>query len=282
MIRYGAHAFVWVGDWTPESGSYAIEQAAATGFDFIEIPLLDPASFDAAASKRALNDNGISATCSLVLPKDAHMPHEPQKARDFLLAVLDKMAEMDARYLCGCIGYSLGTLTGKPPTVQERQNVVETLRDVAQAAQARGITLALEACNRYETYVYNTLGDTREAVLAIGADNFKLHADTYHMNIEEEGFYTPIVAAADVLDYVHMSESHRGLVGSGTVNWEQVWRGLADAKFGGSLVLELFAAINPALAAATCLWRPPRQSSEQLAREGLAFLKAGAREYGLV
>ncbi len=282
MIRYGAHAFVWVGDWTAESGSYAIQQAAQTGFDFIEIPLLDPASFDAAAAKQALIDNGIGATCSLVLPKDAHMPQEPQKARDFLLAVLDQMAAMDARYLCGCIGYSLGTLTGKPPTAQERQNVVETLREVAKAAKARNITLALEACNRYETYVYNTLGDTREAVLAIGADNFKLHADTYHMNIEEEGFYDPIVASADVLDYVHMSESHRGLVGSGTVIWDQVWRGLADAKFGGSLVLESFAAINPALAAATCLWRPPRQSSEQLAREGLAFLKDGAVKYGLV
>ena len=281
MIRFGAHAFVWVADWTTESGSTAIQQAAATGFDFIEIPMLDPASFDAAAAKLTLIDNGIGATCSLVLPKDAHMPREPQKARDFLLAVLDKMAEMDAHYLCGCIGYSLGTLTGKPPTTQERQNVIDTLREVAHAAQARDITLALEACNRYETYVYNTLADTRDTVLAIGADNFKLHADTYHMNIEEEGFYDPIVAAADVLDYVHMSESHRGLVGTGTVNWEQVWRGLAEAKFSGSLVLESFAAINPALAAATCLWRPPRQSSAQLAREGLAFLKAGAREYGL-
>ncbi|MFN7210966.1 MAG: TIM barrel protein, partial [Aggregatilineales bacterium] len=90
-----------------------------------------------------------------------------------------------------------------------------------------------EACNRYETYLYNTLADARQTVLAVGAPNLKLHADTYHMNIEEEGFYQPLVACADVLDYIHMSESHRGLVGSGTVNWEQIWQALAAIRFSG-------------------------------------------------
>jgi D-psicose/D-tagatose/L-ribulose 3-epimerase len=102
------------------------------------------------------------------------------------------------------------------------------------------------------------------------------------MNIEEEGFDVPIRAAADVLDYIHMSESHRGLVGSGTVNWEQVWGALAAVGYRGQLVLESFAAINPDLQAATCLWRPPNQAPEVLAREGLAFLKAGARRAGLL
>jgi D-psicose/D-tagatose/L-ribulose 3-epimerase len=152
---------------------------------------------------------------------------------------------------------------------------------VAADAADRGIMLALEACNRYETHLYNTLADARDTLLAVGADNFKLHADTYHMNIEEEGFYKPLVAAADVLDYIHMSESHRGLVGSGTVNWDEVWRGLAAANFQGMLVLESFAAVNPALAAATCIWRPPNRPSEVLAREGLAFLRDGATRYGL-
>jgi D-psicose/D-tagatose/L-ribulose 3-epimerase len=101
------------------------------------------------------------------------------------------------------------------------------------------------------------------------------------MNIEEESFYDALVNAADVLDYIHMSESHRGLVGSGTVKWDEVWRGLAAAGYQGSLVLESFAAVNPALAAATCIWRAPNRPSEVLAREGLAFLKAGAARYSL-
>ena len=281
MPTYGAHAFVWIGDWNTESGNHAIASAGQVGFDFIEIPLLKPETFDAASHRAALNTAGISATCSLVLPRDAHMPHQPEKAKTFLIAVLEKMEQMGSTYLAGCVGYSLGTLTGTGPTAAERQAVIDTLGEVTAEAKKRGITLALEACNRYETYMYNTLADTRDTILAIGADNLKLHADTYHMNIEEEGFYNALVDTADVLDYIHMSESHRGLVGSGTVIWDQVWRGLADANFTGKLVLESFAAINPDIAAATCLWRPPNQGPEILATEGLAFLKAGAVQHSL-
>lgn len=281
MPNYGAHAFVWIGDWNTADGNHAIEQAGSIGFDFIEIPLLNPATFDAASHRAALEKAGIYATCSLVLPKDSHMPEQPEKARAFLISALDEVEKLGCQYLGGCIAYSLGTLTGAPPTAAERQTVVDVLKDIAAEASKRGIMLALEACNRYETYLFNSLEDTRETILAVGADNLKLHADTYHMNIEEEGFYKPLVATADVLDYIHMSESHRGLVNSGTVNWDEVWRGLADANFSGKLVLESFAAINPDLAAATCLWRPPNQGPDVLAREGLAFLKAGAERYQL-
>ena len=282
MIKLGAHAFVWIGEWTTEAGNRAIREAGKEGFDLLEIPLLDPKTFDVDSHKKALQEAGITATCSLVLPEDIHMPAQPDKARAFLTEALDKVEALGSQYLAGCIAYSLGTLTGAPPTDEERQTVIDTLGPVAEDAKGRGITLALEACNRYETYLYNTLSDTRDTIQAIGADNLKLHADTYHMNIEEEGFHKPFVATADVLEYVHMSESHRGLVGSGTVNWDEAWRGLKDANFDGYLVLESFAAINPALAAATCLWRPPNESSEVLAREGLQFLQEGAERHGLL
>ncbi len=281
MPKFGAHAFLWIGEWTTEKGNITINQAAATGFDFIEIPLLKPHEFDAASHKKVLRDAGITATASLSLPPEAHMPEHPEKAKQFLIAVLDQLEEMGGNYLCGCLAYHLGKLTGKPPTDSERQIVIDTLGAVAAEAKERGITLALEACNRYETYLYNTLADTRATVKAIGADNIQVHADTYHMNIEEEGFYQPLLEVADVLGYIHMSESHRGLVGSGTVIWDQVFQGLKDAHYRGPLVLESFAAINPDLVAATCLWRPPNAAPGVLATEGLKFLRAGAQRVGL-
>ncbi|MEM6281725.1 MAG: sugar phosphate isomerase/epimerase family protein [Chloroflexota bacterium] len=282
MVKFGAHAFVWIGDWTTEAGNNAIAEAGRIGFDFIEIPLLKPDGFDAASHKQALVDAGIYATCSLVLPKGKHMPQYPEEAKAFLISAMDKMVELGSEYLGGCIAYDLGYLTGQPPQPQEIDTVVATLKELVVEAKQRGITLALEACNRYETYLFNALTDTRDAVKRVGADNLKLHADTYHMNIEESGFYDPIIQTADVLDYIHMSESHRGLVGSGTVTWDEIWKALGEIEFSGHLVLESFAAINPDLAAATCLWRPPSQSSEQIAVEGLQFLKDGAKAHGLL
>jgi D-psicose/D-tagatose/L-ribulose 3-epimerase len=65
------------------------------------------------------------------------------------------------------------------------------------------------------------------------------------------------------------------------VNWEQVFHGLKDAEYQGPLVLESFSANNPALIAAIRLWRPPAQSPEHLAREGLKFLKEWSERVSL-
>jgi hypothetical protein len=46
-------------------------------------------------------------------------------------------------------------------------------------------------------------------------------------------------------------------------------------------VLEAFAAINPDLIGATCLWRKSRYQPQQLAIKGLEFLKKKAAQYGL-
>jgi D-psicose/D-tagatose/L-ribulose 3-epimerase len=282
MIKFGAHAFVWIGEWNTRSGNKTIKAAAKAGVDFIEIPLLNPEAFDANSHRKTLKAEGIDATCSLALPKHLHLPFYPKKARKFLLRAIEQVDAVGSRYLCGCIAYSLGVLTGKPPTKEERQTVVEVLGELAGVAQGYGISLGLEAVNRYETYMFNTLEDTRATILKIGAPNLRLHADTYHMNIEEEGFYKPIVATGDVLEYVHMSESHRGMVGTGTVNWEEVFEALRDSKFSGYLVLESFAAINPALAAATCLWRAPKHSGAELAAGGMKVLREGAKKARLV
>lgn len=281
MPKYGAHAFVWVDEWTTEKGNSAIAVAGQQGFDFIEIPLLKPHEFDAATHKQALARAGIYATASLVLPNDAHMPAQPKRAKEFLISALDKLEAIGGNYLCGCIAYALGLFTGAPPTDAERRTVIEVLGEVATDAKKRGITLGLEVVNRHEGYVYNSLADGRATIKAIGADNIQLHADTYHMNIEEEGFYKPLVECADVLGYIHMSESHRGRLGTGTVNWDEVFRGLADAYYKGPLVLEAFTAINPELIAATRLWRPPKDAPTVIASEGLVFMQQGAERVGL-
>ncbi|MFN8457801.1 MAG: sugar phosphate isomerase/epimerase [Anaerolineae bacterium] len=281
MVKFGSHAYLWIDEWTTEKGNYAIAATAKTGFDLIEMPLLKPQEFDAAAHKKALHEAGIEGTTTLVLPNDCHLPFQPQKAKQFLLGALEKVEAVGSTFLGGCIAYALGVFTNQPPTAAERQAVVDVIGEVAVAAKKRGITLGFETVNRYESYLYNTLADGRATIKAIGADNIVLHPDTYQMNIEEEGFYRPLVECADVLGYIHISESHRGLVGTGTINWDEVFQALADAHFNGPMVLESFLAINPDLVAATKLWRPPNQPSEVLAGEGLKFMRAKAEQFGL-
>ncbi|MCC6314936.1 MAG: sugar phosphate isomerase/epimerase [Thermomicrobiales bacterium] len=281
MALFGAHAFIWVGDWTPETGGEAIAAAEASGIDVLEIPLLRPDRFEAALHRKQLEAAGVSAICSLTLPPDAHLPAHPERARAFLSEALAKTDAVGARFLGGVLYGNLGTLTGAPPTPGERALCAEVLRDVAAEAAGRGITLGLEPVNRYETYLYNTIADTLGLIDAIGADNVTIHADTYHMNIEEPGFDAPLQAAASRLGCIHLSESDRGVPGQGNVRWHDVFAGLQAIDYPGPLVLESFAAVNPDLAGATCMWRSPNYTSDQLVREGVRFLRHEAEKAGI-
>jgi D-psicose/D-tagatose/L-ribulose 3-epimerase len=281
MPRFGAHAYLWIDQWTVELGNQAINGAARAGFDFIELPLYNLDEFDPEAHKSVLADAGLGASAAVVLPEHAHMPENPAGAKQFLVKAMDKVEAVGGFCLGGCTAYALGKFTGRPPTQGERQVVIDTLGDLAIEAERRGLLLVVEILNRYETYLYNTLADARESILAVGSDNVKIQADTYHMNIEERGFYQPLVDCADSLGYLHISESHRGFPGTGTINWDEVFRGLADASYQGPLTYESFVNVSPDLMAATKIWRAPQTDSDTMAIKALAFMTDYARRYNL-
>ena len=124
--------------------------------------------------------------------------------------------------------------------------MIDTLGEVAVEAKKRGIALGIEVVNRYESNLFNTLSDAKEAILAIGADNIVVHADTYHMNYEEHGLYQPLVDCADVLGYMHMSENHRGQLGSGTVNWGRCVPRISGCRLQGTIGGQVFCRGKPA------------------------------------
>jgi D-psicose/D-tagatose/L-ribulose 3-epimerase len=278
-MLFGAHAFIWAGEWTPEGAQKAIGGAAEAGLDFVEIPLLRPESMDITATRALLDRYGIGCTCSLGLPKAAHLPSAPEKAQSFLESAVDVAAGLEAPVLCGVLYAHLGTLTGRPPGQEELEDVARVLKNVARYAAERGVSLGVEAVNRYETYLINLAEQANTMLDRVGEPNVFVHLDTYHMNIEEKGFYEPIVATGPRMHYIHLSESDRGTPGTGNVHWDEVFRSLKAIDYDGYLVMESFAAINEDLAGATALWRDVVGDPETLIRDGLGFLRGKAAEH---
>jgi D-psicose/D-tagatose/L-ribulose 3-epimerase len=282
MPLFGAHAFIWAGEWTPEGAEKVIRGAAEAGLDFVEIPLLHPESMDVPGTRELLDRCGIGCTCSLGLPRAAHLPFAPERAEAFLQGAVDVTSALGAPALSGAIYTHLGTLTGKPPSEDELADVGRVLKSVARYAAEKDISLGVEAVNRYENYLINLASQATAMVDRIDEPNVFVHLDTYHMNIEEKGFYEPIVATGSRMQYIHLSESDRGTPGTGNVHWDEVFRGLKAIEYDGYLVMESFAAINEDIIGATALWRDVVGDPEALVRDGLAFLRNKAAEHNLL
>ncbi|MBL8992998.1 MAG: sugar phosphate isomerase/epimerase, partial [Spirochaetia bacterium] len=159
------------------------------------------------------------------------------------------------------------------PEASHYQKSAEALAEAARYAQKFSLTLGLEPVNRYETFLINTADQALDLRKQIGEPNVAVHLDAYHMNIEEKGFYEPVKNAAPNLCHFHMSESHRGTPGTGTVDWEAVYQGLCDGGYTGLVGLESFIEVADSMRAATCVWRKMAPSSDDLLTKGLAFLK---------
>ena len=281
-MSFGAHAFIWTGDWNPVQAEIVIRGAAEAGLDFVEIPLLRPRELDVASTRALLEEHGIGCTCSLALPREVHLPSAPEKAEEFLKLAADVTTELGSSVLCGVLYAHLGTLTGFPPTEAELEKIARTLKSVAQYAGERGVSLGLEAVNRYETHLINLASQLNAMLDRIDEPNVFAHLDTYHMNIEEKGFYEPVVSLGEKLRYIHLSESDRGTPGTGNVHWNEVFRGLKDIGYSGDLVMESFAAVNEDLAGATAIWRDVVDNPETLIRDGLTFLRTKAIEHDVI
>ena len=282
MPQFGAHAFIWAGEWTSEGAEKVIRGASEAGLDFVEIPLLHPESMDVFGTRELLDRYGIGCTCSLGLPESAHLPFAPDEAERFLQTAVDVTAALGSDALSGAIYTHLGTLTRKPPTEEELATVARVIKSVARYAAERDVSLGIEAINRYETYLINLASQAEEMLGRIDEANVFVHLDTYHMNIEEKGFYEPIVAAGNRMRYIHLSESDRGRPGTGNVHWDDVFRGLKAVEYDGRLVMESFAAVNADIIGATALWRDVVGDPQALITDGLTFLRDKAAEHGLL
>jgi len=278
---FGAHAFIWAGEWTRQGAERVVSGAAEVGLDFVEIPLLDPASLDVEHTRSLLDHYDLGCSCSLGLPRESHLPSDPEGAWRFLEGAVEATVVLGSPVLTGCLYAHVGTLTGRPPESAELEAVARVIERTARRA-GHGVELGIEAINRYETYLVNLATQAGESLDRIDEPNVFVHLDTYHMNIEEKGFYEPIVSLGTRLGYIHLSESDRGTPGTANVHWDEVFRSLGDIDYGGALAMESFADVNEALMGAAALWRDVVGDPDALVRNGLAFLRAKGKEHDVL
>lgn len=252
------------------------------GFDGIEVLIADPGAFPTKPLRKLLGQLGMECNFAVALSPDANSispkPAERQKATEFLKTCIDVAYETTGgNCVIGGPNYAAWCyFTGSSPTKQEWQWAVDNYRVACEYAMTKNITLTVEVLNRYETHLFNTLSGACQFCSDVGMPNAKVQPDTFHMAIEEKSWYDSIKDANTQIGYVHAIENDRGIIGTGLVRWDELFRALRDISYDGWVTVESFTREFPGLAGLTKAWRDPAVSADVLAADSLAAL----RRYG--
>jgi len=281
-MKLGIHAYAWCSEWNNDQLDL-IDRAQNLGMDFIELPLMLLDKFDAKAVGERIKSLGFNACTSTVLLGDTDITSDDPAIRasgvEFLKNCVKATYEIGATNFSGVIYSKHIRQLDSRPTEREYIWSADCLRKVADYAKDLGIIIGLEPVNRYETFLVNTCEQALMLKDMINRDNIKIHLDTYHMNIEEKSFYEATLLAGDNLMHYHLCENDRGIPGTGLVDWDDIFKALAEINYTGYAALESFVDCTDNMD--TWVWRQLAKDGDTLVTEGTAFIRSKMKKYGL-
>jgi D-psicose/D-tagatose/L-ribulose 3-epimerase len=280
MTQVGANTWIWTSPLDDGRLAQLAPRVAGLGFDVIELQVEQPGQWDPGRAVELLAEHGLGASLCCVMPPGRDLAVSDREVvrttQDYLLHCVDVAATIASPVVAGPMYAAVGRLwrldDGERPRLLAR--VAEALRPVAERAGERGVRLAIEPLNRYETSLINTVKQGLALVSAVDSSACGLLLDSFHMNIEEKDPAAAASAAGAEIAHVHACGTDRGAPGADRFDWSGFSAALAGAGYAGPLCIESFTADNETIATAASIWRPLAASPDELAADGLRFLRA--------
>ena len=279
QYTYGVSTWLWTSPFNTDSVSL-FPKIRKMGFEYVEIPIEDTSIIDTAKVKEALDANGLKAlVCGAFGPTRDLTADDltlQKNSLEYIEKSMDMCVQWDAKIFAGPMYSAVGKarLVGTEQKKIEWDRAVNNLYKVSNMAEARGMQIAIEPLNRFETDLINTAKEVVQLVNDINHPAAKIMLDGFHMSIEERDLEKAICLAGDKLLHVQLSENYRGTPGTGQTNWEALKKGLETVGYTGTLSIESFTPEVQELAGLVCIWKPLASSQDEFASQGLKFLKA--------
>ncbi len=279
-MKFGVNSFVWVSPCTTEAVIELAPKVKSMGFDILEIACENPALLDISTIKEALEKNRLLTIICGVFGADRNIcssdPNIRANARKYILWLIEAAAQLGSPVICGPMYSAVGKahLEDSEARTAEWKLAVSELRELADHAAKKGINLALEPLNRFETDMINTVSQGLDFIKDVDRDNIGLHLDTFHMHLEEKSSPVVIRMAGGKIYHFHACENDRGVPGTGQVHWQEIAAALKSVNYQGPIVIESFTSQVQEIARAVSIWREIAPSQDAIAEQGLQFLQS--------
>ncbi len=239
-----------------------LRRIAGLGYDGVELAIRDPKLVDLDDLERLIHSCGLSVPAigtgqawgeeglSFTDP-------EPQVRAAAIQRIKSHVPVAACFGAVIIIGLVRGIVKPGVDPAQAMDWLSEALGECSAAAQPHGVRLALEPINRYETTLVNNAAQGLELIERVGAGNFGLLLDTFHMNIEEASIADSIGHCGEHIFHIHVADSNRWYPGAGHLDFGSVFAALRSSGYRGWVSGEFM----------------PRPDAETAAQKGIECLR---------
>lgn len=229
----------------------SLDRLQKYGYDGVELAG-EPDKIDIKSTKKVLNDYDMvcSSICGIYsenrnLSSDSKVTR--QKAIDYVKKNIDISAELNSKVLI-VVPSSVGKTEPDSSYENAWNFALESFNIVADYASKSNIHIAVEALNRYETFLINNLTLAKKFVELINQPSVGIMADLFHMNIEERNIVESLFMIKDHLNHVHFADNTREGVGVGSTNFKPVLETLTEIEYKDFIAMEFLPRVsNPYL-----------------------------------
>jgi D-psicose/D-tagatose/L-ribulose 3-epimerase len=278
-MLFGISTWVWASPLTTATLSALVPKVAHMGFDLIELPIESPYEFDYEQARTLTRAHGLAVSICAVIGSDRDLLHPDAAVRQngaaYIRHCIDTAQRLGAANVIGPLYAAVGRVWQTTPEERERdlEILVGMLRPLAEYAGQCGVTLCIEPLNRFETSFVNIAAQAVEIADRVNHPACQIMLDTFHMNIEERSLGDAVRLVGPRLRHLHACENDRSAPGSGHMPWDDLARALKETQYSGPVVIESFTSEVKTIARAAAIWRPVAASQDDLAQQGLKFLR---------
>ncbi|MFM9860112.1 sugar phosphate isomerase/epimerase [Pseudoxanthobacter sp. M-2] len=216
------------------------------GYESIEISG-EPAQYDVKTTRALLKEHGIRCWGAVTLTlgeRNLAARDEGQRARsvDYVKSVITMVSELEGEIIT-LVPATVGKVVPDGTEEEEWKWVVEATKECFAHGKAKGVKIAVEPLNRFETYLFNRCAQALALADAVSPE-CGVCLDAFHLNIEEEDMYEAIRLAGKRLFDFHVADNNRFAAGLGHFDWAKIVGTLKEIGYDGALTNEFVAPVD--------------------------------------